>query len=166
MSTTTTFRQSFAESEALTITLANLANGSARESDAVDNSTDQYQDALVQIAVQLTSGASLSNEFRVYVYAYGSEDGAVFTHPATGSDAAISALLPTNLVLLGLMEIRDNTGQPVFKSSPMSVAQAFGWILPRKWGIVVVNKTGRAFNSANCAASFSGVFQTAETVQE
>jgi hypothetical protein len=155
------FTQEYASSTPLTITLANLANGAARECVAVNNASSRYQDALVHVHVKFVAGAP-SNEKRVYVYVYGSEDGARYTTPATGADAALVVPTPTSLVLASIIEVRDNTGEPVFASAPISVAQNSGWVLPRKWGIVVLNRAGLAFAATDCAASFSGIYQAVE----
>jgi hypothetical protein len=74
----------------------------------------------------------------------------------------VTLVTPTTLALIGAVEIRDNTGTPIFTSPPMSIASAFGWVLPRKWGIVIVNRSGQAFSASNFAASYSSVYQTVE----
>ena len=116
-----------------------LANNGARESTVVDNTSDLFQDVLVQI--QIKSGASAtSTSGLVNVYAYGTVDGGT-TYPdnVTGSDAAITLVVPTNLRLIGQLNVVANS--TTYKSMPMSVAAAFGGIMPAKWGIVIENKT-------------------------
>jgi hypothetical protein len=132
----------YASSANFTITLASLASSATagRESSAVDNTSNLYLDAIVQVKVALQAG-SPANDKKVYVYVYGSEDGSTYTDNATGSDAAITLRVPPNARLLGVIECPDS-GALTYESQPWLVAQAFGGLLPRKWGIIVRNYTG------------------------
>src|SRR3989304_5872418 len=69
-------KKAYGTSTAITITLASLAHSdnAGRESAAIDNGTDKFIDALVQIAIKLAAGTPSADK-AVYVYAYGSEDG-------------------------------------------------------------------------------------------
>lgn len=148
-------------SQALTITLNSLASSATagRESTAVDNTTNKYLDALVQVKVTLQTGTP-GNDKGVYVYAYGSEDGSTYTDNATGTDAAITLRDPSALVLIGFIPCPDSGGV-TYEGSPMSVARAFGGRLPRKWGIVVRNYTNVALHaSAGNSASYTGLYET------
>ena len=140
--------------QALTITLGSLGNSDnfvARESTVVDNSSDLALDALVVVRVHV--GTVAVNKC-VVVRAYGTVDGSVYTSKATGSDAAYGTgnqcvgLLP----IIGI--IPTLTSSIKYESAPMSVASAFGGVLPQKWGIVVQNQSGAALDVTtvdNCA---------------
>ena len=39
----------------------------------------------------------------------------------------------------------------------ISIARLYGGVLPRKWGIVVVNSTGAALAGSNNSACFTGI---------
>ena len=132
-------KQAFGSSTAITITLASLGAAS-RESTNVDNGSNLFLDAMVVVQVKLQSGTPVGDK-AVYVYAYGSEDGTNYGDNVTGSDAAITLRSPTNLRPLGVLLCPDS-GALTYKSHPMSLAAAFGGIIPRKWGIVVQNATG------------------------
>lgn len=151
-------KQAFGASTAITITLASLASGSARQSAVVDNASNLFLDVMVNLSVKLASG-SPGGERTVYVYVYGSEDGTNYTDNATGSDAAITMRSPTNLRPLGIINTPDS-GALTYKSGPMSVAAAFGGVIPRKWGIVVVNNTGLALSATegDHAKTHTGVY--------
>jgi hypothetical protein len=153
------FNQVLAASAPIVITLDALASGAARASAVVTNATNQYFDALVQVAVKLAAGDP-ANELRLNVYAYASEDGSRYQDQATGADIAITMRTPSNLSLIGTIETPASGGL-TYVSAPMSIAQAFGWVLPRKWGIVVHNLSGLALatDDAN-AASYSGAYET------
>lgn len=123
-----------------------LASGttSARASTAIDNSTNLYLDALVQLQLQTATG-TLGTNPAIYVYAYGLSYNANYTDEVTGTDAAFTLPSTPNLKLLQIINynVAANT---VMYSSPFSIAAAFGGILPQKWGIVVNNQTGLALN--------------------
>ncbi len=151
-------KQPWGTSTAITITLASLAEGAARECLAVDNTTDKFLDALVQINIKLQAGTPAS-EKQIRLYVYGSEDGTDFTDNATGADAAITLRSPTNLVEVKPIQAPD-AGGVLWKSHPINIAAAFGGVMPRKWGIVVLNKTNIAFSvtEGDHSKTYSGVF--------
>jgi hypothetical protein len=150
----------YGTSTALTCTLASLATAGARECTAVDNTSNLFTDALVYIAAKLQAGSPASDK-AIYVYAYGSEDGTNYGDNVTGSDAAVTLRSPTNLRLIGVIAVPDS-GALTYKSHPMSVAAAFGGVLPRKWGIVVQNATNVTLSATegDHAKSYTGVYAT------
>lgn len=137
-------------------TLASSATVGA-ESDAVDNSTNKFLDALVAVTFQIDNVGAPANDKTVYIYAAGSEDGTNYTDNATGAKAAITLRSPTNLSLIGA--IACPTQNLVYRKS-FSVAAGFGGILPRKWSIIVLNYTGRAFLTTTPAVTYTGVYTT------
>jgi hypothetical protein len=152
-------KQEFGTSGAITVTLASLAGAAARQSAFVDNGTDKFFDVMVYLAVALQAGTPADLK-RIQVYAYGSEDGTNYTDNASGSDAAITLRVPTNLRLIGVMATPDS-GALTYKSEPMSLRKQFGF-LPRRWGIVVVNRTNVVFSATegDHKKSYSGVYAT------
>jgi len=153
----------YATSTAITITLNSLANAGVRECTAVDNGTNLYLDAWIYVACKLATGTPTANTAVINVYAYASEDGTNYQDNCTGSDAAVTLRSPTNLKLLGQLWT-PTSGALTYKgvfSFMYSPYGAFGGLfLPRKWGIVVQNTTGVAFDSTGCSASYSGVYST------
>jgi hypothetical protein len=152
----------YATSTGITITLASLASGSttARESTAIDNTTNKYVDAMVYLAIKLATGTP-ANDKAIYVYFYGSEDGTNFTDNATGTDAALTLRSPTNLRGPFVISTPD-AGALTYKAVIGSVASFFGGIMPRKWGIVVNNFTGLSFDAteANHTKTYTGLHYT------
>jgi hypothetical protein len=155
-------KQEFDTSTAFTVTLASLASSATvgRESTVVDNSTTRFLDALVQLSIKLQAGTPAGAK-AVFIYVYGSEDGTRYPDPVTGADAAITLRVPTNLRRLGFIACPD-AGGLTYHSSPMSVAAAFGGVMPRKWGIVVRNETAVAFSATegDHIKKYSGVYTT------
>lgn len=147
---------------AITCTLASLASAAARESTVVDNSTDLFVDALVYVAARLAAG-SPTGQKALNVYVYATVDAASPKYPdvVTGADAAITLTSPTNLKLLGSIQAPASGGL-TYKGSPWSVAQAFGGVLPKKWGIVIENQTGLALTGTegDHTKTYQGVYLT------
>lgn len=128
----------------ITITLASLASGSARQSTHVSNATTLYTDALVLVKVKTGDTGTASTDY-VNVYAYGTVDeGTTWTEggtsdPIDGTDGAVTLTSPTNLRLIG--RINAVADASTYIGGPFSVANAFGGVLPKEWGIVIENQT-------------------------
>jgi len=152
------------EAQAITCTLASLANNAARESTAILNTSVLHLDDLVQVRIDLADGGTIASDKKVYVYAYGTVDLTTPIYPdrVTGTDAAIVLDAPTQLKLIGVIECAAyvTVTKTIFTSEPLSVAKAFDGIMPQKWGIVVENKTSIAFRASetNQKKIFQGVW--------
>lgn len=152
------------EAQGITCTLASLANNGQRESTVVDNTSNLYLDAMVTVRIDLADGGTIGSDKRVYVYAYGTVDAATPIYPdrVTGSDAGITLDSPPNVRLIGVIECASYTtvSKTQFTMPPASVAQAFGGILPEKWGIILENKTNMAFRASetNQKKIYQGVY--------
>jgi hypothetical protein len=141
-----TLNIAYASPAAITATLTSLADGAYRQSAAVDNSVNLYVDALVGGSVQTGTSPTANTTIRVYAYGQRSDDGD-YTAGASGSDAAYTADGEEGLLKLLEIIVVDATSNQDYEWGPVSVAQAFGGILPRKWGLVVLNSTGAALNA-------------------
>lgn len=142
--------------QTITITLASLANNSARESTVIDNTSNLFMDAGVMVKIK-TGGSSTTSIGYANIYAYGTSDGGTtYSDTCTGSDAAVTLTAPPNLKQIGIINLVANS--TTYKAGPFSVAAAFGY-LPAKWGIVIENKCGGTFDSTggNFAVFYQGV---------
>jgi hypothetical protein len=150
-----------AASQGITVTLASLAQAACRQSTVIDNTTTKYLDAMIYLAVKLGTGTPGSDKV-VKVYLYVSEDGNNYTDNATGSDAALTLRVPTNLIPIAALQCPD-AGGLTWKIVIPSVAAAYGGFLPPKWGIVVENRTNIAFTGTegDHTKEFRGIYQTA-----
>jgi hypothetical protein len=139
----------------ITVTINSLANNGARASTAVSNTTNLFLDAVVQcIIVSGATGTSTAGV--VNVYAYGTADGGTtYSNNATGTDAAITLTVPPNVRLIGMINVVANS--ITYEAHPMSVASAFGGILPDNWGIIIENKSGGTLAAAGNTAFYQGI---------
>jgi len=145
--------------QSITITINGLANDARRESAAIDNSTNCFLDALVQVKIATNTSADSTGDKSVYIYAYGTaDDGTSCSGNATGSDAAFGTdpQQVNNCRLLGI--IYAPTQNLIYESDPMSVACVFGGVLPQRWGVVVHNKTGQTLKTSDCSAFYQGLY--------
>lgn len=137
-------RPLYASPTGISITLASLASGSARESLAITNAT--AIDAMLDIAIKLQTGTPTGQK-KINIFAYFSIDGALrFTDNATGLNAALTMRVPSNLVLIDIIETPDS-GALTYRKPVASVAQGWGGVLPKAWGIVIENQTGVTFSA-------------------
>ncbi len=145
----------YAAAASITITLTSLANDAKRESTELSNTVNLYLDVLVQLKVK--TGNSVSGDKALYVYAYGTiEDNMGYSGDASGLDGAYSGNLD-NTKLIGV--ISTPAAASSYVSDMMSVANAFGGVLPSAWGIIVHNKTGAVLNGTenNFEKKYGGV---------
>jgi hypothetical protein len=143
--------------QSITCTLTSLANNGQRGSAAVDNTTNLYLDAMVQLKIK-TGGSGIGNPSQINVYAYGTSDGGTdYTDAVTGTDASQTLTSPPNVKLIGVINV--TAASTTYVGGPFSVAAAFGGILTDHWGIVVENKTGGAFDGTTASAWYQGVQQ-------
>lgn len=143
---------------AITITLNGLGNTLTEYSTAVVNTgATVYLDALVVASCFVATAPS--SDQAVYFYAYGTVDGGAFyTDGASGTDQRLTTGV-RNAKLIGVLSV--TSPNVVMRGGPWSVAAAFGGVLPERWGIGVVNRTGTYLSNANTNANtviFQNVF--------
>ena len=151
---------SYSSVQTMTVTNLHSKASSATagwQSAVVDNTTDLYLDAQVQVVLDFANTAP-ANDQAAYVYAYAGLN-TTYTNPASGSEGSITltsiATTGQNLRLLGVLPY--TTADEVVEGSPMSVAAAFGGTLPPKWGIVVMNYSGAALAASGNSVTWRGI---------
>lgn len=159
----------YATSAGITCTVTSLADGGYRESAAVDNGTNLYMDALVSGSIQVGAVAA---DGTISIFAYGSVDGGtVYSGGLAGTDETITwGTTPStssvegfnNLKLLGVVSVDTTDDNNDIEFGPFSVAAAFGGVLPKSWGIVVLNETGVALHATgtNNTFDYTGITYT------
>ena len=124
------------DSQAITITLTSVTNGSTATSSAIDNSTNLYVSALVKVQVKTNaSGTSATGSCSVFLIR--STDG------GTAYD--------DGLFLGSLATVANATTYTrIFSTEPLGP-------LGTKWKIAVVNNSGATLDASTGGAQFTGV---------
>jgi hypothetical protein len=145
--------------QSISITINSLASDAKRESTAVNNATSGFLDALVQVKIATNTTTPSSDDKCVYVYAYGTADGGTsYSGNASGADGAFGTD-PQQLENCRLIAVIYAPSQNnIYESDAMSVAAAFGGLLPQRWGIIVHNRTGQTLKSGDCSAVYQGIY--------
>jgi hypothetical protein len=158
-------KEAFGSVTTMTVTnLHSLASSATAgwQSAVVDNTSDLYLDALVNIVLDFAN-TTPANSKGVYVYAYGGIESGVYSNPASGSEGTITLVDVTvnaqNLKLIGF--IPYTTQDEVAESGPISVAAGFGGVLPPFWGVVLLNHSGAALAGSGNTVKWRGAYQTA-----
>lgn len=159
----TTNKIQYGSNTTITCTLASLASSTTagRGSAVVDNSANLFIDVLLTIAVK-TSASALSGDKACYAYLWGSGADSVYegsSAEAQGTDAAVTLDVPTNM--RGPFTISCPASAVTYRRV-ISIAEAFGGVVPYKWGFVLNNQTGQALDSTegNHLKEYTGILST------
>lgn len=136
----------------LTITLASLASDTnllaGRESATLDNTTTLALDYL--ISGKITAGTSPTAARSIEVWAVGSWDGTTWPDVFDGTDSAetiTSADIKASICRLLAAMATANTSDRTYHFGPVSLAAAFGGVVPPKVVVFVTHSTGVNLNS-------------------
>lgn len=159
----------YAASATITCGVASLATSSTfvagQESSVVDNTTNKYVDAL--LAGQVTTGTTPTTATAILVYVFAIlDDTPTYPDVMDGTDSAetvTSAGVGSGFLKLAAVMSNDSTtSNRAYAFGPVSVAQLFGGIMPKKWAIFVTHNTGVNLNSTagNHFFKYTGVTYT------
>lgn len=143
------FKEQFDTSATVTIGVASLASDTnllaGREATALDNTSNLYDDVI--IGGKIKTGTTTANT-QIEIWAIGSYDGTTYAAGATGSDANLTVVSQQKNVLrlLQVILVPDTTAR-TYNWGGISVAQAFGGIIPKKWSVFIVHNTGAALDA-------------------
>ncbi len=144
----------------LTFTLASLASDAnllaGRESTAVSNVTDLFDD--VMVAGKVTAGTSPTAAKQIEVWAYGEGlDASTYPDVLDGTDSnetIISTDIKNAMLALAAVLPTDNTSNRTYYTPLMSLADLFGFV-PVRWGFFVAHNTGVNLNATGSNHQFS-----------
>jgi hypothetical protein len=169
MSTTTPL---YATKTAIAIAIASLASSSTflagRESDQVDNTSNRYADVFVQGKVRV--GTSPTANTQILIYVWGSDTSLVTTalDVLDGADSAetiTSAGVRNGLLrLIATLDVDAVTSDRDYYMAATALAQFFGGVMPKFWGLFVTHNTGVALNATGGNHVFEFVGVKPETV--
>lgn len=143
---------------AFTKTNANLATSATAgwQSNAIDNTSNLYLDALVEIELAAVNTAP-ANSRAIFLYAFALVDSSGSAYTSTGdgvpSGSEGTITFPDITSLLVVMPLLGFVPYPVqnkaINGGPFSVAACFGGRLPPKWGVAMINHSGMTLNVTN-----------------
>jgi hypothetical protein len=136
----------------LTITLASMASDTnlltGRESATIDNSANLFLDYLV--SGKITAGTSPTAARSIEVWAVGSWDGTNWPDVFDGTESAetiTSADIKASVCRFVAAMATANTSDRTYHFGPVSLAAAFGGVLPPKVVLFITHSTGVNLNS-------------------
>jgi hypothetical protein len=151
-------KEVFGSATAFTKTNANLATSATAGwmSNAIDNSTNLYLDALVSIELAAVNTAP-ANSKAIFLYAYALVDSSASAYTSSGdtvpSGSEGTLTFPDVTANAIPMPILGVVPYPVqnkaLNGGPFSVAKCFGGVLPPKWGIAMINHSGMTLSVTN-----------------
>jgi hypothetical protein len=147
----------YGSTTAITMDLANLASNATwvagRESTEVDNTSNKFVDVIVQGSVSVGTTPTANTVINVFVYA---SDTSLATTPIDVIDGVDSAETITNTGVLYSMfkigaaiNVLAATSDIAYPVAPFSIAQLFGGIMPKYWGLFVAHNTGVALRNTS-----------------
>lgn len=149
-------KTAYGTATAFTKTNANIATSATAgwKSNAIDNTTNKYLDALVSIELAAVNTAP-ANSKAIFLYAYSLIEGTAYASTGDGTiDGTEGTLtfpdITTLAVVIPLLGVVPYPVQNKAINSPaFSVARCFGGVLPDKWGIAMVNYSGMTLSVTN-----------------
>lgn len=140
-------------SAGFTITLASLADGSARQSTILDNSTNDYPAALVYL--KLKSNGSAPTAGKVYEIYLLRSDATIREDGAGTTDAAITI---ENATLIGTIVVTASTNKLFYGIFDTLCAGVLG----PEWGIAIKNNSGQALHATEGDMDYNYVYYVPE----
>lgn len=148
----------FGTATAFTKTNANIASSATAGwvSNAIDNSTNLFLDALVHVELAAVNTAP-ANSKAIFLYAFALADssGSAYTSTGDGTPSGSEATLTyPDVTTLGVVAPRLGiipypVQNKAINAGPFSVAACFGGVLPPKWCIGMVNHSGMTLSVTN-----------------
>ena len=155
--TTITYSSNTAISLDLSSLGASSAFTSGRESTEIDNTSTKYMDCLVNVLGITGSSSAPTAGQQIVVYLWGADTSLATTPIDTldGVDSAETITLPTlqALKFAASAYTTTTTASQVYYIQPFSVANKFGGVMPKFWGLYVATSL-----TGGLAASMSGKF--------
>jgi hypothetical protein len=145
-------KKAYGTKTALTITLTSLANAAGRGSTVVSNTTDKFEDVILQVQ----TAAAAANTGVVNVYVYAALGDTTYDDAFGGTDAAATQ---RNAQYLDSITLNGTT---VVTKTLRGIAAAFGGVMPEKWGVIVANASGGGLSATggNHTVNYQGVYTT------
>lgn len=132
-----------------------------RESNEIDNTTNKFDDALVQGKVRTQTPSGTTGQIQVWVWGSDTSAGTTALDQLDGTDSDVtmtSTGIRDGLLKLGaVVSVDSTTANRDYYIGTFSVAQLFGGNMPKYWGLWVTQSTGAALNSTSSNHEFTYV---------
>ena len=164
----TILTQTYSANTAITFDLSSLATSSTfvagRESTQIDNTSTMYVDAIVNvkgITGHASTAPTIGQMIQLYVWGADTSLATTAIDVLDGTDSAetlahVSVL--NSLRFAAAPAVTVATAALLYYIQPFSVAQLFGGVMPKFWGLFVAhNHTGALGASNNTLFSFNGI---------
>jgi hypothetical protein len=150
----------YGASASLTFTLASLATSATRvagRASTAIGTSGLITDALV--GGKITTGTTPTANTQIDVWVYGAlDDTPTYPDTITGSDAAATLsgtyIRDAELALATTIVVDSATSDVTRYVRPFSVAQLFGGVLPKNWGLFISHNTGVNLNATGSNHAF------------
>jgi hypothetical protein len=154
----------YASSSNLTVTnLAGLSSSATWvagwESDAIDNTSNLYQDYSIDAKITVESSGLSAGEIRLYLVKMLDDstwpdvfDGTESTETVTDTEIRDAICLP------GAMTVTDTTASRVYYLTVPSVAAVFGGNLPHKFVVFITQSTGTTLETSGQQVTVKGSY--------
>lgn len=167
----TTTNIAYSANTAITFDISSLGTSSTfvagRESTEVDNTSNKYVDALVNvdgITGHASTAPTVGQVIRLYLWGADTSLATTAIDVLDGTDSAetlahVSVL--NSLKLVASPEVTVATAGLVYYIQPFSVASFFGGVMPKFWGLYLAhNHTGALAASQSGLFSYNGITYT------
>jgi len=118
------------------------------ESNVIDNSVNLFLDAYLAGRFKANASTPTAGQIRVYVGAL--LDDSKYPDVFDGTESAetiTSADIRDSILKLAAFIPTDTTANRVYEFAPVSIAQLFGGVMPRKWFVFVTHSMVTALNA-------------------
>lgn len=150
-----TVNQAYAGPTTITMDLSALASSTTfvagRESNQVDNSSNLYVDALVYGRFIVGTTPTLPCTFNIYVWGADVSLATTAIDVLDGVDSAETltntGVLNSAVVFATAKSVLVNTSNITYDIAPFSIAQLFGGLMPKFWGLYVAHNMTAALKT-------------------
>jgi hypothetical protein len=162
---TTTYSTNTAIVMNLSALAASATSIAGRESTQIDNTSNKYMNALVQGSFTVGTTPAITGGLTVYVWGADTSLGTtpLGTLDGTDSDEALTTTQLGMLRLASFTPVLVNTSDTKYWITPFTVAELFGGVMPKFWGLYVAHSTTAALktDAANTDSfSYTGITYT------
>lgn len=147
----------YSSNTTITMGLANLASNSTwiagQQSTEIDNTSNKYVDVIVQGSISVGTTPTANTVINVFVWGADVAPSTTAINAINGADGSASitntGVLYSMFRLGAAINVLVNTSNIAYPIAPFSIAQLFGGVMPKYWGLYVSHNTGVALRNTS-----------------